>query len=162
MKWNETKWMRWLWRNGGINFCVRGKRKKPEKYIIHSRFVHYETHMEWPRRELAAPAVVREHLTACSTTVLLKGMSSTANSRAQAAFLLMMDRYGSFPLLSVPSRFSIWTYLKISEKILGAPAWRWREWIWLTWAIRQVKWVKWLFTLVFNRNSKLRICILCY
>ena len=44
-----------------------------------------------------------------------------------------MDRCGSFPLLSAPhSLFSIWTDLKRSEKIPGAPAWRWGEWIWLT------------------------------
>ena len=47
--------------------------------------------------------------------------------------LLGMDRCGSFPLLSAPpSLFSIWTDLKRSEKIPGAPTWRWGEWIWLT------------------------------
>ena len=65
--------------------------------------------------------------------VLLKGRSSTANSETQAAVLLEMDRCGSFPLLSAPhSLFGIWTYLKRSEKIPGAPMWRWGEWIWLT------------------------------
>ena len=64
--------------------------------------------------------------------VLLKGRSSTANSGARAAVLLEMDWCGSFPLLSAPYfLFSIWTDLKRSEKILGAPAWRWGEWIWL-------------------------------
>ena len=44
-----------------------------------------------------------------------------------------MDRCGSFPLLSAPhSLFSIWTDLKRSEKIPGAPTWSWGEWIWLT------------------------------
>ena len=44
-----------------------------------------------------------------------------------------MNRCGSFPLLSAPhSLFSSWTDLKSSEKIPGAPAWRWGEWIWLT------------------------------
>ena len=44
-----------------------------------------------------------------------------------------MNRYGSFPLLSAPhSLFSIWTNLKRSEKIPGAPTRRWVEWIWLT------------------------------
>ena len=61
--------------------------------------------------------------------VLLKGRSSTANSRTQAAVSLGMDRFGSFPLLSVPhSLFSIWADLKRSEKIPGAAAWRWGEW----------------------------------
>ena len=31
------------------------------------RFVHHETHMEWPRRELGTPAVGGERLTACAT-----------------------------------------------------------------------------------------------
>ena len=44
-----------------------------------------------------------------------------------------MDRFGSFPLLSAHhSLFSTWTDLKRSEKIAGAPAWRWEERIWLT------------------------------
>ena len=44
-----------------------------------------------------------------------------------------MNRCGSFPLLSAPhSLFSIWTNLKRSEKIPGAPTRRWGEWIWLT------------------------------
>ena len=52
--------------------------------------------------------------------------------QTQAAVLLGMDSCGSFPLLSAPhSLFSIWTDLKISEKIPGAQAWRRREWIWL-------------------------------
>ena len=44
-----------------------------------------------------------------------------------------LNRCGSFPLLSAPHYlFSFWTYLKRSEKIPGAPTWRWGEWIWLT------------------------------
>ena len=65
--------------------------------------------------------------------VPLKVRSSTANSETQAAVLLGMDRCGSFPLLSAPhSLFSVWTDLKITEKIPWAPTWRWGEWIWLT------------------------------
>ena len=65
--------------------------------------------------------------------VLLKGRSSIAYSGTWAAVLLGMDRCGSFPLLSAPhSLFSIWTDLKRSEKIPGAPTRRWEEWIWLT------------------------------
>ena len=44
-----------------------------------------------------------------------EGRSSTTNSGTKADYL-----------------FSIWTDLKRSEKIPGAPTWRWREWIWLT------------------------------
>ena len=44
-----------------------------------------------------------------------------------------MNRCGSFPLLSAPhSLFSILTDLKRSEKIPGAPSWRWGELVWLT------------------------------
>ena len=47
--------------------------------------------------------------------------------------LLGMNGCGSFPLLSAPpSLFSIWTNLRRSEKIPGAPTSRWGEWIWLT------------------------------
>ena len=60
---------------------------------------------------------------------------STANSGTKAAVLLGIYRCSSFPLLSAPhslSLFSIWTDLKRSEKIQGAPTRRWGEWIWLT------------------------------
>ena len=44
-----------------------------------------------------------------------------------------LNRCGSFPLLSAPhSLFGIWLDLKRSEKILGALAWKWGAWIWLT------------------------------
>ena len=56
-----------------------------------------------------------------------------ANSRNKVAVLLGMNRCGSFPLLSAShSLFSIWTDLKRSEKIPGALAWRWGEWIWVS------------------------------
>ena len=62
-----------------------------------------------------------------------EGRSSISNSRTKLAILLRMNRCGSFPLLSAPhSLFIIWTDLKRSEKIPGAPAWRWGEWILLT------------------------------
>ena len=44
-----------------------------------------------------------------------------------------MNMCGSFPLHSAPhSLFNICTDLKRSEKIPGAPTWRWGEWIWIT------------------------------
>ena len=64
--------------------------------------------------------------------VLLKGRSSTANSATQAAALLGWKGAVAsrcFPHLTL---FSVWRDLKRSEKIPGAPAWRWGEWIWLT------------------------------
>ena len=65
--------------------------------------------------------------------VMPKGRFATANSGTKVAVLLGVNRCGSFPLLSAPhSLFSIWTDLQRFEKIPGAPAWRWGEWIWLT------------------------------
>ena len=68
--WNETKWMRWVWRNGGMKFVVEENGRNPEKNLPTPRFVHHETHMEWPRRELGTPAVGGECLTACATRPL--------------------------------------------------------------------------------------------
>ena len=63
--------------------------------------------------------------------VLPKGRSFTANLRTKVAVLLMINRCGSFPLLSSPhSLFGIWTDQE--TKVAGAPAWRRGEWIWLT------------------------------
>ena len=65
--------------------------------------------------------------------VLPKGRSFTTNSGTMVAGLLGLNSCGRFPLLSAPYfLFSIWTDLKRSEKIPGAPAWRWGLWIWLT------------------------------
>ena len=65
--WNETKWMRWVRRNGGMKFAVGENGRNPEKNLPRPRFVHHETHMEWPRRELGTSAVGGERLTACAT-----------------------------------------------------------------------------------------------
>ena len=66
-RWNETKWMRWVWRNGGLKFVVGKNWRNPMKNLPRPSFVHHETHMEWPRCELGTPAVGGEHLTACAT-----------------------------------------------------------------------------------------------
>ena len=50
--WNETKLMRWVWRNGGMKFVVGENGRNPEKNLPRPRLVHHETHMEGPRREL--------------------------------------------------------------------------------------------------------------
>ena len=65
--WNETKWMRWVWRNGGMKFVVGENERNPMKNLPRPRFVHHETHMEGPRRELGTPAMGGERLTACTT-----------------------------------------------------------------------------------------------
>ena len=65
MKWNEMDEMsvEKLWNE----ICGRGKGRNPEKNLPRARFVHHETHMEWPRRELGTPVVGGERLTACAT-----------------------------------------------------------------------------------------------
>ena len=68
--WNGTKWMRWRWRNGGMKFVVGENGRHPAKNLPRPRFVHHETNMEWPRRELGTPAVGGERLTACATRPL--------------------------------------------------------------------------------------------
>ena len=47
--------------------CDRGERSNSEKILPRPRFVHHDTHMEGPRRELGTPAVGGERLTAFAT-----------------------------------------------------------------------------------------------
>ena len=63
MKWNETRWMRWVWENGGTKFVAGENGRNPEKNLPRFRFVH----TEWPRRELGTPEVGGEQLIACAT-----------------------------------------------------------------------------------------------
>ena len=50
-----------------MKFVVRENGRNPVKNLSRPRFVHLETHMEGPRRELGTPAVGGERLTACAT-----------------------------------------------------------------------------------------------
>ena len=50
-----------------MKFVVGENGTNPEKNLPRPRFVHHETHMEGPRRELGTPAVGGERLTACAT-----------------------------------------------------------------------------------------------
>ena len=50
-----------------MKFVVGENERNPEKNLPRPRFVHHETHMECPRRELGTPAVGCERLTACAT-----------------------------------------------------------------------------------------------
>ena len=50
-----------------MKFVVGENGRNPEKNLPKPRFVHHETHMEGPRRELGTPAVGGERLTACAT-----------------------------------------------------------------------------------------------
>ena len=68
--WKGTKWMRWVWRNGGMKFVVGENGRNPEKNLRRPHFVHHETHMEWPRCKLGIPAVGGECLTAYATRPL--------------------------------------------------------------------------------------------
>ena len=53
--------------------CVVGENgRNPVKNLPRPHFVHHETHMEGPRRELGTPAVGGERLTACATRPLIK------------------------------------------------------------------------------------------
>ena len=55
------------WDECGMKSVIGENRRNPEKNLPRPRFVHHETHMEWPRRELGTPAVGGESLTACAT-----------------------------------------------------------------------------------------------
>ena len=50
---------------------ARENGRNPEENLRIPRFVHHETHMEGPRRELGTPAVGGERLTACATRIVL-------------------------------------------------------------------------------------------
>ena len=47
-EWNETKWMRWMWRNGGMKFVAEENGRNPEKNLPRLRFVRHET--SWRNR----------------------------------------------------------------------------------------------------------------
>ena len=47
--WNETKWMRWLWRNGGMKFVVGENGRNPEK--TYSDPVSSTTKPTWSDRD---------------------------------------------------------------------------------------------------------------
>ena len=50
-----------------MKFAAGENGRNPEKNLPRLRFVHHETHMEGPRRELETRAVGGERLTACAT-----------------------------------------------------------------------------------------------
>ena len=88
--------------------------------------------MIYYHHQCSAQGQVFHCISGTKAAVLHKGSSSNSNSGTKFAVLLWINRCSSFLLLSAPhSLFSIWTDLKRSEKIPGAPTWRWEEWIWL-------------------------------
>ena len=50
-----------------MKFVVGENGRNPAKNLPRSSFVHHETHMEGPRREIGTLAVGGERLTACAT-----------------------------------------------------------------------------------------------
>ena len=50
-----------------MKFVVEENGRNAVKNLPRPRFVHHETHMEGPRRELGTPAVGGGRLTACAT-----------------------------------------------------------------------------------------------
>ena len=55
-----------------MKFVVGENGRNPVKNLPRPRFIHHETHMEGPRRELGTPAVGGERLTACATRPVSK------------------------------------------------------------------------------------------
>ena len=47
MKWNETRWMRWECRNGGIKFVVEQNGRNPDKNLPRPLFVHHGRLARW-------------------------------------------------------------------------------------------------------------------
>ena len=63
---DEMKWVRSVKRNCGMTFVAGEKGETPRK-STQTPFVHQETNMEWPSRELGAPLARGERLTAYAT-----------------------------------------------------------------------------------------------
>ena len=60
---DEMRWMRWMWRSGGMKFVAGENGRNPENKLPRLRLVHHETHMEWTSRELEIQVVGGEYLT---------------------------------------------------------------------------------------------------
>ena len=98
--WNETKWMRWVWRNGGMKCVVGENGRKPVKNNTQTPFrPPRKTHMEGPRRELGTPAVGGERLTACATR----------DQKAFATFPLLSGRKSNWSLRTYTDPFAFRT-----------------------------------------------------
>ena len=65
IKWNETNEI--SVKNDRMKFVAGGNGRNPKKNLPGFRFVHHETHMEWPRCELGITAEGGERLTICAT-----------------------------------------------------------------------------------------------
>ena len=91
------------------DICLTGE-EKPRKNL---------TQETCPDRE-SNPSPLRDRRACQTHSGGLKVRSSTANSETQAAVLLGMNRWGSFPLLPAShSLFSIWTDLKNLRRSQG-------------------------------------------
>ena len=54
-RWNETKWVRGVYRNGGMKFVAQENVRNPEKNLLRLLFIHHKIYMEWLRLELKSP-----------------------------------------------------------------------------------------------------------
>ena len=59
-----------------MKFVVEENGSNPVKNLPRPRFVHHETHMEGPRRELGIPALVGERLNMAIMRIILKNANS--------------------------------------------------------------------------------------
>ena len=113
-------------------------------HIIHSPYWSGRNRSSWASMHTSCPASSSSSecpdqgqelhwSTGTYASVLPKAGLPPQTQEPTLQFYQGLNKCGTFPLLSAPhSLFSISTDLKTSEKIPGAPTWRWGEWIWLT------------------------------
>ena len=85
-----------------MKFVVRENERNPVKNLPRPRFVHHETHMEGPRRELGTPAVGGERLTACATRPPLSRFKvpNYVSRRIQCVYSSALCNFSNCPLIS--------------------------------------------------------------
>ena len=84
-----------------MKFVVGENGRNPEKNLPRPRFVHHETHMEEPRRELGTPSVGGERLTACATTVEQLRLLTILLQTKNTVFLFEYFNYSVFYVSSL-------------------------------------------------------------
>ena len=81
MEWNKMKWMRWVWRSGGSKFVAGKTVRNHDKNLPRLHFVHHETHVQWPRRDLGTPTMEGERLITCATKPLIQWCPNSVKER---------------------------------------------------------------------------------
>ena len=112
-----------------MKFVVGENGRNPDKNIPRPRFVHHETHMEGPRRELGTAVVGSERLTACATRPLIvcnnnddNNNNNNNNDRLFGMEISTSDCYPRFPgsiLGYRPTLTFFWKYW-VSNRIHSA------------------------------------------